>query len=285
MFYIMKDIRITDDAKVYLTCADSNLSPLLFYEAEYAADEKDIRKKLSLLFKSILEGNIHPEGSKVSYIKNAVRKVQKYKRKYAPDTNFDDDFRYGTRRERELNMLISEKIGSLAILNPDRCNVPYEGLKSSLQDFDAETKKIYGKIEKKFEMEEICVVSSASMSQVFPGYDILYRPENNECVVCKRENYDNHGHLDNKDHSAIFLGAGSGDAYYCLCDTVGAEPNGPEIDWTALSDLYMDKLPYKGFNPDDYGMSVTPELRQELKTKAIKEGMRRKSAERKGLAR
>jgi len=284
MYYIMKDIRITEDEKVYLTCADSNIYPRRFYDAKYAADEKDLQKKLSLLFESILEGNIHPEGSKVSYINDAVKTARAYMEKYAPVTNVNDDRRYGTNRAGQLNKLISETIGYIAVESPDN-HVPYDRLKECLPAFDTETKKIYEEIENKFNEEEIYTVEAASMSQVFPGYDILFRAENNECIVCRRENYDNHGHLSDKDHTAIFLGEDSGDAFYCLCDTVGSEPSGMEINWRTLSGIYMARLPYEGFDPDRYGMCITDELREELMAKKKEKEIPPHPAARKGNAR
>ena len=261
MNYHMKKMQVTNDGKVFITAADSNISPRQYIEAEYAPKEKDLKAKLSVLFQDMLEGNIRPEGSFTKDIQNTLFTVRDYISRYAPEVSYDDDHAFGTNRYNEMNRLVSEMIGTPALLGEA---APFDVLAKKLKHFNAETIKIYNDMEERYRNEEIYVVTSASMSMVFPGYDVLYRPENNECIICKRENYDNHGHLDNSDHSAIFLGAGSGDAFYCLIDTVGAAPNGPEINWAALKNIPMDELPYQGFHPEDYGMTLTDALQEEL---------------------
>ena len=268
MYYHMKKMQVTNDGKVFITAADSNISPRQYIEAEYAPKEKDLKAKLSALFQDMLEGNIRPEGSFTKDIQNTLFTVRDYISRYAPEVSYDDDRAFGTNRYNEMNRLVSEMIGPPALLGE---NIPFEALAKELKHFNAETINIYNDMEERYRNEEIYVVTSASMSMVFPGYDVLYRPENNECIICRRENYDNHGHLDNSDHSAIFLGKGSGEAFYCLCDTVGEEPNGPEINWELLSDIPMAKLPYKGFNPEDYNMILTPEFEEKLRSPITEE--------------
>lgn len=261
MYYHMKKMQVTNDGKVFITAADSNISPRQYIEAEYAPKEKDLKAKLSALFQDMLEGNIHPEGYALRSIQETLRNTRETISRYAPDVSFDDDLAFGTNRYSEMYKMVSELVGPPALLGE---KIPYDEIAKKLPAFNKETKELYSSIETRFKEEEVYVVSAASMSNVFPGYDVLFRPENNECIVCLRENYDNRGHLNNKDHSAIFLGDGSGDAFYCLRDTVGSEPNGPEVNWALLSDIPMARLPYKGFDPEYYNMTLTPELKEKL---------------------
>ena len=135
----MKKMQVTNDGKVFITAADSNISPRQYIEAEYAPKEKDLKAKLSVLFQDMLEGNIRAEGSFTKDIQNTLFTVRDYISRYAPEVSYDDDHAFGTNRYNEMNRLVSEMIGTPALLGEA---APFDVLAKKLKHFNAETIKI-----------------------------------------------------------------------------------------------------------------------------------------------
>lgn len=86
---------------------------------------------------------------------------------------------------------------------------------------DIENKKKYDEAREKQKNAKIVLIRAAIWSSLFENYDILLKKDSEELIIAKREKYDNKGHLDNGDESAIFLGDNTSDLFYVLSDGSG----------------------------------------------------------------
>lgn len=255
MHYKTRKFR-TKDNRLFVTCADSNVWPRDYYEAEYAEQSNDsVEEKLKSFFESALEGNFQPvqRGTFRTLIERAdeIKRVVAY-------TNLRDDFDFCIDGTQKINRIVAEYMldvykdelkkrgSSKSIIDP----LPYKRrlLAADLENAASYKEKLY-----EYDAKRQILISCASKSNLFKGWDALIGRNGNTVYLAKASNYNNRGLLDNKDESAILVASGKGCSIAARILMDGGQDFGT-IDWSLFKGMTISKLPYDGFDPTTYGM-------------------------------
>lgn len=228
-YEIAREIRIMDN-EVVIESLDNRVYPRTFREWLFM-EGKPLEEKLWTLSYCIAQGEIKPMlSSGIAY--KIHRKMQELKSNVV-STSIHNDFQYQTDRYDGLERLLAKQVGVPMFMGK---RVNSKAVRREIEAYDAESKRIYEATSADYRNKGVVVVDSASWSEIFPEYDVLC--SNDECMLGKRENYDNRGHYDNSDASLIRLGKGTGSFFYMLqsgANTVAHYQKSPERYMSAVA--------------------------------------------------
>ena len=200
-YTIIRSFKATKE-KLYFNLGDNNIVPHIWSDASEDATEENIKSLILLM----LEGSYQPYKSiKLGVFYSEIANKYHF---FKTTSCFEEDWRYNANRSYAFDKLFADTIGYMLfkesfygeVVDPKE----YKAAKDNLIVYEEESKRIYQEAAKQQEEKHIVHTHCAIYSDIFPNHDILI--DDNEClIIAKRENYDNHGHLDNKDDSAIFL--------------------------------------------------------------------------------
>ena len=203
-YYKVKSVSFNKkEGKIYVTCADSSLSPLHYDRSEYAAEEKDFVKKCNKFWISVLSGNFQfiPSNKWNDAINNAYETINNIS--CSMDV-FEKDCEYRTSFYDELEEYVAKTyLVPLVTKAPEPIDYDYE------HGFVDKCRLKWNEIEEQRHSDKQISVRSALFSDVFPGWTTLYGSKGDQLIIAKSVNYDNRGLLDNADDSAVILPEGS----------------------------------------------------------------------------
>lgn len=198
---IIRSFKATKE-KLFYEYADSNIHPYLWREYEEDATTENI----SRMVKAILwrEWQPYESISLGRFTKKLFNEYQSLK----TVSCFERDWQYNIERSNTFDKLFVNTIGLVMFNNyffDEKLNISdFSSYRETLIKYEEESKRLYKEEEIKQKENKIIHTRCAIYSDIFQGHDILI--DDNEClIIAKKENYDNRGHLDNKDESAIFL--------------------------------------------------------------------------------
>ena len=198
---IIKSFKATKDM-LYFVLGDSNIIPHDFHDwSEETTDDNII---------NLIEGFIGQWYQPYASIKlgQFSMKVRKLCYNFMTVSSWNQDWRLGVDRERGFIKMFSKTLGLYLFKQcffHEEFNLTKDSeAKAKLIAYENESKIIYETKEKELKEKGIIHVHCALSSNIFPGHDILI--DDNDCfIIAKQKNYDNKGHLDNSDNSAVFL--------------------------------------------------------------------------------
>ena len=231
--------------KLYVTVADSNTRPLRYTREELYMGAGSLEDPVRAMLGYIADGNFRPLPS------CTFRGVNLYgvedgmwflRQEYAPDISVHDDMLCGLRESDELCSLLAEIAESWLGKKEAR---PRAASWASAEDrwrvaeLNTKAASAYAAARKKMHDEGVIPVRAAIYSGSLPDYDCLI-DEDGHAFLGKRERYDNHGHYDNADGSAIYPSdATGGEAASALFSLFGY---GHITENMALPDIRWERL-------------------------------------------
>lgn len=203
-YTIIRSFKATPE-KLYFNCGDNNIVPHIWSDCSEETNDNNI-KDLCL---GLIHGDYHPYSSiRLAQFSNMLSNLLAQLKTV---TSWEKDWYYGINpgRNYHFDEYFAKTIG-VALFKDfyfgENTATTYlcNEAKQYLKTFEEESARIYEEAERKQKEGNIIHTRSAIISDIFAGHDILV-DNNNNYIIAKRENYDNHGHLDNSDGSAIIL--------------------------------------------------------------------------------
>ena len=199
-YTIIRSFKATKE-NLYFNCGDNNIIPHIWSDCTQETNDKNIQS----LCLGLIHWDYHPySGTKLANFQSMLLKLRA---ELKTVTSWEKDWAYGLNpgRDCEFDNYFTKTIGVALFKNSFfNDNYTYEDAKTYLLAFEEESARIYDEVERKQKEDNIIRTRSAIISDIFVGYDILV-DEHENCIIAKRENYDNSGHLNNSDNSAIIL--------------------------------------------------------------------------------
>lgn len=199
-YTIIRSFKATKE-NLYFNCGDNNIIPHIWSDCTQETNDKNIAS----LCEGLFHWEYHPySGSKLADFQSKLCELRKQLKTV---TSWEKDFYYDLNpgRDYQFDEYFAKTIGVALFKNyffGD--NYTYEDAKAYLLAFEKETARIYEEAERKQNEGNIIHTHCAIYSNIFAGHDILI-DEHERLIIAKNENYDNHGHLNNNDNSAIIL--------------------------------------------------------------------------------
>ena len=237
MFYRLKNVSQRGD-ELFVTVADSNVFPARYYKTRYGDDDRSIDELLLSLLENMLHGEIQPipscafKGVKLL----EVLQVMEDLRSCASHASMERDRDYGENRYWGLCTLVASCAvkwlhgAPIMLTRADQ---------KTVRNYDARTGEIDRRRKQELVDQGIILVRAASISDLLPEYDSLL-DEDGHMFLGKRNRYDNAGHYDNADGSAVYLSKREGESNQLFCFFGGRAARCyslPELDWEALSGI------------------------------------------------
>lgn len=221
-YTIIRSFKATTE-KLYFNCGDNNIIPHIWSDCSEETNDANIQS----LCLGLIHGTYQPYSSlKLAQFSNMLNNLRAQLKTV---TSWDKDWYYGINpgRDYQFDEYFTKTIG-VALFKDfffgenTATTLICSDAKKYLKAYEEESARIYEEAERKQKEGNIIHTRAAIISDIFAGHDILV-DDNDNCIIAKRENYDNKGHLDNSDGSAIFLNdiENSGDLFYFLHDGSG----------------------------------------------------------------
>ena len=216
-YYKLRSFHLDKEGNPVMSVADSSTYPVTYFKTQIDG-ERDPLANLERFCVDLLNGNIQPDNTKAmnegpTRPGSVLRAMEKLIKENAPAVNFDRDLELRLNCTKDLYSLVAREYG-VWLLQGKAFDL--EKVKQDIAEFNEKTKELYKSTEKALKDKGVVTVRAASMSDVFPGFDILFNANADECIIAKQENYDNGGMLDNSDGKALFLGNTSGRLFHAL---------------------------------------------------------------------
>lgn len=220
----LKSFRLNKAGNPELMIADSNVRPLIYHRHEYYLSNNP-NENIQKFCIDLLEGTIQPRTVKAMYNSphspgSVLDAMVALKKRFCPDVSYDKDLFLDMGTMYQLDQILAKSYG-LPMLKKQMPDMAV--LERELAEFNETAKQAYIDRQAEFDSKGLIPVNAAGMSDTFPGYDVLYRNENREAILTRKENYGNRKLIDNSDHSAVFLGDNSTD-YFNTLREVGRIP-------------------------------------------------------------
>lgn len=237
MYYKVKNVTISR-GRIFATVADSSISPLSYFRMEYHP-KTELRAPVIQFLADVAAGEFQPLPSAringQSLYKVALLMAELIKE--VPEITVRADHHYDLNMTERLYNLVAGMATAWLFTNDLRIT---EDDLVKLHSFAAAATAVYAAKRHVLEKKGVLLINSAAHSKVFPGHLVLL-DNKNRTYLGKDDRYDNRGHYDNSNFSAVCLSEDPKESGLLFRYLAFGSPSGkikkPDLDWRRLAYL------------------------------------------------